>query len=85
MDIERFEAYWSETRFIASWVVFLFFLVLGGGLAFSSWLDHLELFGFPLGVLTLGIVSVIVVIATMFWFVSMQNRIDQAHGADEDL
>ena len=85
MDIEQFAAYWRATRFIAGWVVFLVFLVLGSGLAFSSWLDHLELFGFPLGVLMLGIVSVIVVIAIMFWFVGLQNRIDQVHGADEDL
>lgn len=85
MDVERFEAYWTETRLIAGWVVFLVFLVLGAGLAFSSWLDHWELFGFPLGVLMLGIVSVIVVIAIMFWFVSIQNQIDQVHGADEDL
>lgn len=85
MDIERFEAYWAETSFIAGCVLFLTFLVLGGALAFSGWLDHLELFGFPLGVLMLGIVSVIVVIAIMFWFVGLQNRIDQVHGADEDL
>ncbi len=85
MDMERFKVYWRETCFIAGWVVFLVFLVLGSGLAFSSWLDHLELFGFPLGVLMLGIVSVIIVIAVMFWFVGVQNHIDQIHGADEDL
>ena len=85
MDIERFEAYWTETRFIAGSALILIFLVLGSGLAFSSWLDHLELFGFPLGVLMLGIVCVFVVVAIMFWFVGVQNSIDQVHGADEDL
>jgi len=85
MDSDRFYFYWKEARRFA--VIFIFVVFAGFiiGLGFSNWLNHIRLFGFPLGLLLLGQALIVFIVGLMFWFVERQSRLDEMHGADEDL
>ncbi len=85
MDIDRFHFYWKETQWFAVILIFVVFTGFFIGLVFSNWLNHIRLFGFPLGLLLLGQALIVFIIGLMFWFVGRQSRLDEMHGADEDL
>lgn len=85
MDFERFQPFWSTTKWLAAFLVCMWYFVALGALIFADLFNELVLFGFPVGLLVVGILVALIGVALIFWFVGSQDQIDQNFGANEDL
>jgi len=82
MHSER--TWWSKTRLLM--IICLAVLAVFGFLvhAFAEALNHIAIFGFPLGFYMAAQGSPIAFVILVFWFASRQDRIDRSFGNAEE-
>lgn len=81
----RMSAYWqANLRFLAVLLAVWFAVSFGAGIIFADALDQYSFLGFPLGFWFAQQGAIYVFVILIFVYVIGMNRIDKAHGVDDD-
>lgn len=81
----RMSAYWSANlKFLGVLLVVWFAVSFGAGIIFADTLDQYSFLGFPLGFWFAQQGAIYVFVVLIFSYVIGMNRIDKAHGVDDD-
>jgi putative solute:sodium symporter small subunit len=84
VDVATARAYWKKTSSLM-WTVLILWFVAGFGVqVFAPSLNHIHIFGFPLGFYMAAQGSLIIFVVGLFWFAKRQNQIDEEFGVQED-
>ena len=84
MDSQSTDRYWSATKrlmffMLFLWVIFSFVIHM-----FVEQLNTIVFWGFPLGFYIAAQGSLIAFVVMLFWFAGAQDRIDHKYGVAED-
>jgi putative solute:sodium symporter small subunit len=78
------QRYWSATRALMFFMLFLWFVFSFGVHFFVNELNSITFLGFPLGFYMAAQGSLIAFVLMLFWFASAQDSIDRKHDVAED-
>ena len=84
MNSQNTERYWSATRGLMFFMLFLWFVFSFGVHFFVNDLNAIQFLGFPLGFYMAAQGSLIAFVLMLFWFASAQDRIDRKYDVAED-
>ncbi|MBL8572038.1 MAG: DUF4212 domain-containing protein [Hyphomicrobiaceae bacterium] len=76
---------WRKTRNLMLTCLTIWVLISFVVNFWASALNSIVIMGFPLGFYMAAQGALIVFVVMLFWFAATQNRIDDQHGASEDL
>jgi len=81
---EKAKAHWARTSGLM-WTMLAIWFVAGFGVhLFAPQLNAIRIFGFPLGFYMAAQGSLIIFVASLFWFAGKQNEIDEEFGVAEE-
>ena len=78
------EEYWSKTRGLMFFCLFVWFIFGFGVHFFVDQLNQYNILGFPLGFYMAAQGSLIIFVVLIFWFSARQNQIDERYGVAEE-
>ena len=82
---DKNKAYWKQNlRYLAILLSIWFLVSFGAGILFKETLDHIQLFGFPLGFWFAQQGAIVVFVLLIFVYVRWMNKLDKEYGFDED-
>jgi putative solute:sodium symporter small subunit len=84
METEKSERYWSATRALMFFMLFLWFVFSFGVHFFVRDLNTIVFLGFPLGFYMAAQGSLIAFVLMLFWFASAQDSVDRKYDVAED-
>jgi putative solute:sodium symporter small subunit len=84
MEREKADRYWSATRALMFFMLFLWAVFSFGIHFFVRDLNNIVFLGFPLGFYMAAQGSLIAFVLMLFWFASAQDSIDRKHDVAED-
>ena len=84
LETDNTERYWSATRMLMVFMLFLWFIFSFVVHLFVDSLNTIEILGFPLGFYMAAQGSLIAFVVMLFWFAYAQDRIDRRYGVAED-
>jgi putative solute:sodium symporter small subunit len=84
MDSEKGERYWSATRSLMFFMLFLWAVFSFGIHFFVRELNTIVFLGFPLGFYMAAQGSLIAFVLMLFWFSGAQDRVDRKYDVAED-
>lgn len=82
---DKNKAYWKQNlRYLAILLSIWFLVSFGAGILFKETLDHIQLFGFPLGFWFAQQGAIVVFVLLIFIYVRWMNKLDKEYDFDED-
>ena len=82
---DKNKAYWKQNvRYLAILLSIWFLVSFGAGILFKETLDHIQLFGFPLGFWFAQQGAIVVFVLLIFIYVRWMNKVDKEYDFDED-
>lgn len=84
MQADNTERYWSSTRALMFFMLFLWIVFSFGVHFFVKDLNTIQFLGFPLGFYMAAQGSLIAFVVMLFWFAYAQDRIDRKYDVAED-
>jgi putative solute:sodium symporter small subunit len=84
METEKGERYWSATRALMFFMLFLWFVFSFGVHFFVRDLNAIVFLGFPLGFYMAAQGSLIAFVLMLFWFARAQDSVDRKYDVAED-
>ena len=82
---DKNKAYWKQNlRYLAILLSIWFLVSFGAGILFKETLDHVQLFGFPLGFWFAQQGAIVVFVLLIFIYVRWMNKLDKEYDFDED-
>ena len=82
---DKNKAYWKQNlRYLAMLLSIWFLVSFGAGILFKETLDHIQLFGFPLGFWFAQQGAIVVFVLLIFVYVRWMNKLDKEYDFDED-
>ena len=82
---DKNKAYWKQNlRYLAILLSIWFLVSFGAGILFKEKLDHIQLFGFPLGFWFAQQGAIVVFVLLIFVYVRWMNKLDKEYDFDED-
>jgi len=84
VDRAQAEAYWARTSTLMWTMLVIWFVASFGIHFFAPALNGIRIFGFPLGFYFAAQGSLIIFVASLFWFAKAQNAIDEEFGVAEE-
>ena len=84
LETDNTERYWSSTRKLMVFMLFLWFIFSFVVHLFVDSLNTIEILGFPLGFYMAAQGSLIAFVVMLFWFAYAQDSIDRRYGVAED-
>ncbi|MGB0294235.1 MAG: DUF4212 domain-containing protein [Flavobacteriaceae bacterium] len=82
---DKNKAYWKQNlRYLAILLSIWFLVSFGAGILFKETLDHIQLFGFPLGFWFAQQGAIVVFVLLIFVYVRWMNKLDKEYDFDED-
>lgn len=82
---DKNKAYWKQNlRYLAILLSIWFLVSFGAGIVFKETLDHIQLFGFPLGFWFAQQGAIVVFVLLIFIYVRWMNKLDKEYDFDED-
>lgn len=84
VEKERLEAYWSENKRLTWIVMMIWFFVTYVAAFFSTELNSIIIFGFPLGYYMAAQGSLIVFVILIFFYAARMNKLDKKYGVEEE-
>ena len=82
---DKNKAYWKQNlRYLAILLSIWFLVSFGAGILFKETLDHIQLFGFPLGFWFAQQGAIVVFVLLIFIYVGWMNKLDKEYDFDED-
>jgi putative solute:sodium symporter small subunit len=82
---DKNKAYWKKNlRYLAILLSIWFLVSFGAGILFKETLDHIQLFGFPLGFWFAQQGAIVVFVLLIFIYVRWMNKLDKEYDFDED-
>ena len=82
---DKNKAYWKQNlRYLAILLSIWFLVSFGAGIVFKETLDHIQLFGFPLGFWFAQQGAIVVFVLLIFVYVRWMNKLDKEYDFDED-
>jgi putative solute:sodium symporter small subunit len=82
---DKNKAYWKKNlRYLAILLSIWFLVSFGAGILFKETLDHIQLFGFPLGFWFAQQGAIVVFVLLIFVYVRWMNKLDKEYDFDED-
>ena len=85
MEGNNTERYWSSTRALMFFMLFLWFVFSFVAHFFVSSLNTIQIMGFPLGFYMAAQGSLIAFVVMLFLFAKRQDTIDREEGVAEDV
>jgi putative solute:sodium symporter small subunit len=83
--LDKNKAYWKQNlRYLAILLSIWFLVSFGAGILFKETLDHIHLFGFPLGFWFAQQGAIVVFVLLIFIYVRLMNKLDKDYEFDED-
>ena len=82
---DKNKAYWKQNlRYLAILLSIWFLVSFGAGILFKETLDHIQIFGFPLGFWFAQQGAIVVFVLLIFVYVRWMNKLDKEYDFDED-
>lgn len=81
---ERQQSYWHRTSGLMWTMLAIWFIASFGVHFFAPALNNIKIIGFPLGFYMAAQGSLIIFVASLFWFAKKQDEIDEEFGVAED-
>mgnify|MGYP000311715214 CR=1 FL=1 len=82
---DKNKAYWKQNlRYLAILLSIWFLVSFGAGILFKETLDHIQLFGFPLGFWFAQQGAIVVFVLLIFIYVRWMNKLDKEYDFHED-
>lgn len=82
---DKNKAYWKQNlRYLAILLSIWFLVSFGAGILFKETLDHIQIFGFPLGFWFAQQGAIVVFVLLIFIYVRWMNKLDKEYDFDED-
>ena len=83
--LDKNKAYWKQNlRYLAILLSIWFLVSFGAGILFKETLDHIQIFGFPLGFWFAQQGAIVVFVLLIFVYVRWMNKLDKEYDFDED-